>query len=110
MIAAGKLTDFLSIKAKGITLDNYGEPNVEVLSPVASVRCEVIALSASERTSGATRSNDVIKFRIRYFADLNTNHVVEFESSRYDIEGIEKGGQNRKEFQIITARRNEKIL
>jgi len=109
MIAAGKLTDFLSIKAKGMTLDSYGEPNVEVLAPVASVRCEVMALSPSERTNGATRPNDVIKFRIRYIADLSTDHVIEFESARYDIEGIEKGGQNRREFQIITARRNEPI-
>jgi head-tail adaptor len=109
MIAAGKLTDFLCVKAKGMTLDSFGEANVEVLSPIASVRCEVMALSTSERTSGATRPNDVIKFRIRHIAEMTTNHVIEFEHARYDIEGIENGGQNRREFQIITARRNEQI-
>lgn len=109
MIAAGQLSDSLTIKSKGTTLDSLGEANVESLSAVATVRCEVMALSPSERTNGATRPNDVIKLRIRYLSTLTTHHVIEFESARYDIEGIEQGGQNRREFQIITARRNEPI-
>ncbi|NLS04616.1 phage head closure protein [Rhizobium sp. P32RR-XVIII] len=90
---AGKLDKAIVIEQRGEVVNDYGTVS-EGWTKVASLRAQVLQQSTEEflKSAGSTPETAVI-FRIRWRADLTTEHRVTYRGQIFDLKEIKELGR-----------------
>ncbi|WP_170402333.1 phage head closure protein [Ruegeria arenilitoris] len=95
MIRAGKLDKQITIERETETVAASGAVS-KTQAPVATVRAELVQLSADEYLTGFGESDSSSAvFRIRYFSGITTADRVIFDGAAYNIDEIAELGRKR---------------